>query len=146
MLQSLILPHQIQHEVAALCHVPDDGGKDSARSCRSIWKPSHGYNDLLYRVSESAIVLSSPDGEVVGEVVVELRKIFRQFLLLIKVCILCVLSLTAFWVSVAVVENSFKRVTLFFDSILGVFRGDWETPFTVLCGGCLTRQFYVVAK
>lgn len=77
MLQSLILPHQIQHEVAALCHVPDDGGKDSARSCRSIWKPSHGYNDLLYRVSESAIVLSSPDGEVVGEVVVELRKIFR---------------------------------------------------------------------
>ena len=68
-----ILPHQIQHEVAALCHVPDDGGKDSARSCRSIWKSSHGYNDLLYRVSESAIVLSSPDGEVV----VELRRICR---------------------------------------------------------------------
>lgn len=71
---------------------------------------------------------------------------YSEFLLLIKVCILCVLSLTAFWVSVAVVENSFKRVTSFFDSILGVFRGDWETPFTVLCGGCLTRQFYVVAK
>lgn len=69
-----ILPHQIQHElVAALCHVPDDGGKDSARSYRSIWKSSHGYNDLLYRVSESAIVLSSPDGEVV----VELRRICR---------------------------------------------------------------------
>ena len=68
-----VLLYQIQHEVAALCHVPEDGGKDSARSCLNIWKPSHGYNDLLYRVSESAIVPNSPDGEVV----VELRKIFR---------------------------------------------------------------------
>ena len=68
-----VLPHQIQHEIAALCSVPDDEVKDSATSCRSIWKPSHGFNGLLYRVSESAIVLSSHDGEVV----VELRKIFR---------------------------------------------------------------------
>ena len=68
-----VLSLQIQHEIAALCSVSDDEVKDNATSCRSIWKPSHGYNGLLYRVSESAIVLSSHDGEVA----VELRKIFR---------------------------------------------------------------------
>ena len=68
-----VLPHQIQHEVADLCSVPYDDVKDGATSFQSIWKPSHGYNGLLYRVNESAIVISSH----VGEVFVVLTKIFR---------------------------------------------------------------------
>jgi len=53
--------------------VSDDEIQDSATSYRSIWKPSHRFNGLLYRVNENAIVVSHH----VGEVVVQLQKIFR---------------------------------------------------------------------
>ena len=68
-----ILPHRLQHEVASLCNVPDDEVQDGATSYRSIWKPSHGFNGLLYRINENAIAVSHHDGEVV----VQLQKIFR---------------------------------------------------------------------
>jgi len=53
--------------------VSDDEIQDSATSYRSIWKPSHGFNGLLYRVNENATVASHHDGEVV----VQLQKILR---------------------------------------------------------------------
>ena len=68
-----VLPYHLQHEIANLCSVPDDEVQDSATSFQSIWKPSHGFNGLLYRVNENAIVVSHHDGEVV----IQLQKIFR---------------------------------------------------------------------
>ena len=68
-----VLSDQQQHEIANMCSVPDDEVQDSATSYRSVWKPTHGYNGLLYRVNENAIVVSRRDGEVV----VQLQKILR---------------------------------------------------------------------
>jgi len=240
-----VLPHQIQYEVAALSHVPDDGAKN--RSCQSIWKPSHGYNDLLYRVSESAIVLSSgvlvklllslerlifrvpvanqsmyfvcakpyrilgfsgcsgkliQEGDQVNVFSVE-SSISRKVILtkdedvaghpsyLVVDYMMHIFPVTRGTVAVpycpcindsvyvmgddeattwkarvvdyirrhAITGHFFKRrdsplwvlegtrnQELFFDSILGVVRGNWETPFTVLCGGMPNLSLYVVAK
>ena len=68
-----VLSHHLKHEIANLCSVPDDEIQDSATSYRSIWKPTHGFNGLLYRVNENAIVVCHRGGEVV----VQLQKIFR---------------------------------------------------------------------
>ena len=51
----------------------DDEIQDNATSYRSIWKPSHGFNGLLVRINENAVVVSYHDGEVV----VQLQKIIR---------------------------------------------------------------------
>lgn len=68
-----ILSNNLQHEIANLCSVPDDEVQDTATSYWSIWKPTHGFSGLLYRVNENAIVVSQQSGEVV----VTLQKIFR---------------------------------------------------------------------
>jgi len=45
--------------------VSDDEIQDSATSYQSIWKPSHGFNGLLYKINKNAVVVSYHDGEVV---------------------------------------------------------------------------------
>ena len=68
-----VLSNQMQHEIAAICNVPDNDVVDGATSYRSIWKPSHGFNGLLYRVKEDAIVVANQGGEIC----VQIQKIFR---------------------------------------------------------------------
>ena len=68
-----VLSNQMQHEIAAICNVPDNDVVDGATSYRSIWKPSHGFNGLLYRVKEDAIVVANQGGEIC----VQIQNIFR---------------------------------------------------------------------
>lgn len=68
-----VLSHHLKHEIANLYSVPDDEIQDSATSHQSIWKPTHGFNGLFYRVIENAIVVCHCGGEVV----VQLQKILR---------------------------------------------------------------------
>ncbi|CAB4029990.1 Hypothetical predicted protein [Paramuricea clavata] len=67
-----VLSYQIQHEIAVMSDVRNNDVIDGATSYRSIWKPNHGFNGLLYRVREEAIVVASQGGEVS----VQIQKIF----------------------------------------------------------------------
>lgn len=46
--------------------VSDVGG--DAFCCRSVWKPSHGYDGLLYREEEFVVVVKEGQGEAVAQI------------------------------------------------------------------------------
>lgn len=68
--KSYLLPDALKRTVAACCGVQDNLVEEEVTVYRSVWKPKHQYNGLLYRTNEHIVATCF------GESFVLLKEIF----------------------------------------------------------------------
>lgn len=62
------------HKIAEACDIDANNVCRVAFTCRSVWKPLHGFEGLLYKDQEFAVVISCKDGE--GEIIGKIHRIY----------------------------------------------------------------------
>jgi len=71
-------------EIASDCDVLLQHVDENAIACRSIWKPTHGYSGLLYRVKEHIVLIKPRGGEVIAMIdsvfTICAKRVYKQYL------------------------------------------------------------------